>query len=243
MRLYFEFTQPRSRDAVRTVFEAMGSALMGRPISLQRVEYREESDRNGYTTCFVAKWTDGQITYDESLLNTDGNPRDGYGYELKLALTLPHVTLRASGDNNDFRSLTVEFPGRGREWLTLRDVLRRELGEECDRCAKSWIAYDVLPALTARAREGLARQYEEGRGLPRRRRRVAREERSRCGRSRDARQRSACGDRGLARAGTLWRLDARGAVRASLPARPQQVEGRGIAACSVVRASGVAVRA
>lgn len=158
MRLSFELSPPRSRDAVRGLFEAMASTLVGRSVSLQRTEYRGEDDRNGEGLCFVAKWTDGPITYEESLLNGSGNPRDRWGYELRLTLTLPQVTLRAGGDQGDFRSFTVVLEGTGRQWLALRKTLRRELGEKNDRSSTPWIAHEVLPALTAEgeAAEALA---------------------------------------------------------------------------------------
>lgn len=149
MRLYFQFTPPRSRDVIRGAFAAMASTLLGRTVVLQQVEHRKEEDRNGLGYCFFARWADGDVTYEESLLHASGNPRDGWGYALTLTLTLPGHTLRTEGSDDPLPWLGIQIDGGGRVWLQLRETLRRELGADSDRSAEPWIAYEVLPVLAA----------------------------------------------------------------------------------------------
>lgn len=169
MKVWFELNPPRELDGIRALFEVLASDVEGRPVKLSRVEHRGEQDLNGQGKCFVAKWADGAVTFDEQLINGDGNPRDYWSYQLTLTLTLPSLKLRGGGSDSAFREFSVDFEGTGAQWLTLRSALRRVLGEAADRSHDPWLARDVLPALVAEgkqetavelARESLARSAQ-----------------------------------------------------------------------------------
>ena len=94
------------------------------------------------------------FTFEQTATTGDGNPYDGFVTHHFATLKLPGRTLRASDSttNSHFSTLDIEVsPCTGREWLTLRDLLRRELGAEHDRCSRPWLLSEVAPAL---AREG-----------------------------------------------------------------------------------------
>lgn len=156
MRLWFELAEPRPRDDARGWFEAMATALSGRKVSLERREHWPTDDRNGLNHCFTARWSDGDITWEQELTHTDGNPRDGWGYALRLELEVGSVTVRASHHEGPFRSVSLDVDGTARDWLTVRATLRRELGEAADRCHLSYVAYELLPRLTAEGEHAAA---------------------------------------------------------------------------------------
>lgn len=156
MRLWFELAAPRPRDDARGWFEAVASALSGRKVSLVRGEHRATDDLNGMNRCFTARWNDGDITWEEDLGNTDGNPRDGWGYALRLELEVGSVTVRANHHEGPFHSVFLDVEGTARDWLAVRSTMRRELGETADRSHLSYLAFEVIPKLTAAGEQAAA---------------------------------------------------------------------------------------
>lgn len=136
-------------ERLRALFEALASTLSGRTVLLQLGERTEQEDLNGADACFTARWSDGPITWTESVTTASGNPRDGYGYSIELTLVLPTHQLKVNTGGWDPvpSPLTIEVNCTASEWLALREVLRRELGRENDQGFAPWIAASTLDEL------------------------------------------------------------------------------------------------
>ncbi|MFT3711607.1 MAG: hypothetical protein QM817_28555 [Archangium sp.] len=169
MLLDFTLPQPSSLERVRALFETMAATLSGRPVSFTQESKVSTYDPNHADGCFDAKWRDGDLTFTESISGADGNPRDGYGYYMALTLEVGGVKkLSASGFSSspapDVLNLTLTSTAG--DWLRLRELMRREVGVERDRCLTPLIIRDVAKALSSEgqldtalslARECLAR--------------------------------------------------------------------------------------
>lgn len=158
MRLSFNLPEPRSMERLRAIFEKLASTLTGRPVSLQRLEHSVLEDLNGANACFTARWSDGPITWRERVTCGSGNPRDGYGYDLEFALVLPahELTLRSGGWDPVPSSMVIELNSNAREWLTLRELLRRELGPESDQSHVPWTTFDTVAVLSREGEQAAA---------------------------------------------------------------------------------------
>ncbi len=149
MYLHFNLPEPRTMERVRVLFEKLASTLSGRTVSLQVSERKTLEDLNGQNACFTARWSDGPITWEESVTTSSGNPRDGYGYDIKLALVVGNHELKVNGGGWDPvpSPITIEVNTNAQEWLALRDVMRKELGAENDQGFVGSIAMNSLNEL------------------------------------------------------------------------------------------------
>ena len=145
-------------ERLRALFATLASTLSGRPVSFTLVERQQLEDLNGANACFTARWRDGPITWSERVICGSGNPRDGYGYDLEFILSLPTRTLQVhtGGWEPVPESIDLEVNSTAREWLTLREALRKELGAERDQCFAPRIAANALGELTRQGEHAAA---------------------------------------------------------------------------------------
>lgn len=78
-------TVERGAELVR----AIAPLVIGRPLDLREVERQTLPDLDGGGACWSARWRDGDIELDAGVSNGEGNPRDGYGYGLRVQLKGP----------------------------------------------------------------------------------------------------------------------------------------------------------
>jgi hypothetical protein len=136
VRLLFTLPYSFSHERLRALFEELGRSLEG-----------------------------AQGAFTQSSERGEGNPYDGYVHHHTASLTLPNRTLRASDSTMSSTFSTLELrvdPCTGAEWLTLRELLRRELGAEHDCCLRPWIVSEVVPTLEIATAIALARESLAG---------------------------------------------------------------------------------
>lgn len=153
MWLTFSLPELKFETRLRELFERMGGALLGRTLMLTQARRVSTYDINGADACFEATWSDGDITWEVSATSADGNPRDGYGYVLSFTLKLPDGRL-LRGSDSGYSPTPTQLQLRlenctARDWLTLRALLRGELGPERDRCLSGYSIVTVAKTLVA----------------------------------------------------------------------------------------------
>lgn len=144
MLLRFVPAAPHSTGLTRRGFAALASAWVGRPVEWQCVERRALEDPNpGGSGAFLARWADGEATLEERVEGSTGNPRDGYGYDVRYQLTVGQRQAHLSSGGweplaSDFR---VEFSRITVDaLLEARAALRSCFGEAADLSHEACIA-------------------------------------------------------------------------------------------------------
>lgn len=77
---------PLSPQRALALMKEIAPLVIGRPLSLVRVEGGSLSDGNGAAACWFETWADGDVTLSATVDNDSGNPRDGWGYSITLKL-------------------------------------------------------------------------------------------------------------------------------------------------------------
>lgn len=101
-----------------------GQSMIG--TSEWTLEHRTPTrDKNGTGETFAAQWNCGNARLDETVRNGSGDPREGWGYELSMILTAPHlkVTLHSSAWTQSNSSVQVTLEGSADAFLALRNAL------------------------------------------------------------------------------------------------------------------------
>ncbi|MBN8610162.1 MAG: hypothetical protein J0L92_06245 [Deltaproteobacteria bacterium] len=68
------------------LIRAAAPLVIGRALDLREVERVRLDDQDGRSACWAARWVDGDVELAASVMNGDGNPRDGYGYSMSVKL-------------------------------------------------------------------------------------------------------------------------------------------------------------
>ena len=91
MRLCFYFDKPFTRDRLREAMEAVASELRAEPISLTEVHRQALEDKNYPEEAYEARWEAPGVVYTAEARCGIGNPRDGWGYDMRFALDVEHA--------------------------------------------------------------------------------------------------------------------------------------------------------
>lgn len=147
LRLSFRGTY--SFDLVR---EALGDALTAlgdAPAPWVGVTRRALDDRNYAGIAFEATWTRGDATLTMSATNDDasGNPRDGYGYDIAVALASPRLALtyRSGSMDGSVSGLHVPLALAPEAFRAARAAMAKRLDR--DESDRSWAAVANVEAL------------------------------------------------------------------------------------------------
>ena len=101
MRLALYFDKPFTRDRLREAMEAVATELRGEPVTLVEVHRRTLEDKNYPEQAFEARWEAPGVVYTAEARCGIGNPRDGWGYDMRFALDVVHPdgTIRLTLDD------------------------------------------------------------------------------------------------------------------------------------------------
>ncbi len=134
-------------DEVREGLGAALDALGEPPAEWVVVQERGLEDRNGSGLAFERTWRRGRATLGAAARSGAGNPRDGYGYDLTLALDAPSWSFRWAGGAMDARlyGLHLPFVGPPDAFRAARSALAAALGG--DRSGRGASAVENLRAL------------------------------------------------------------------------------------------------
>jgi hypothetical protein len=154
LRLRFELPCPVARETVRGGFEALASRLIGRPVSLDLERDTPLEDPNGAGLCREAAWRDGDVAWTERVVGGSGNPRDGYGYDVRFELRVPRGagTAVACMVGSSYAPYDVAFDvsiegAAASEFGGLRTALAAFFGAATDRNGAAWVARDTVVQL------------------------------------------------------------------------------------------------
>ena len=86
MRLCLYFDSPFSTDRLRQTMEAVASELRAEPVSLVEVHREALKDKNYPEEAYEARWEAPGVVYTAEARCGIGNPRDGWGYDMRFAL-------------------------------------------------------------------------------------------------------------------------------------------------------------
>jgi hypothetical protein len=128
--LTLSFRGSWSFDEVR---EALGdglAALGDAPGPWEEVSRRALEDRNCAGLAFEGTWRRGEATVAMSAVNGPGDPYNGYGYDLKITLDAPRLTLLWRGGSMDGRVYELDLRREltAAEFRALRAALAGRLG-------------------------------------------------------------------------------------------------------------------
>lgn len=129
-RMVLHFDGVHTFDEVR---EGLGAALdaLGEPSAEWVVVHdRALVDRNGAGLAFERTWRRGEATLEAAARSGAGNPRDGYGYDLSLALDARPWSFRWAEGAMDARlyGLRVPFEGPPEAFCAARAAMAAALG-------------------------------------------------------------------------------------------------------------------
>ncbi len=96
MRLSLYFDHPFTRDRLLEAMEAVAAELRGEPVALVEVHRQALVDKNYPEEAYEARWEAPGVVYTAEARCGIGNPRDGWGYDMRYALTVetPDETVR-----------------------------------------------------------------------------------------------------------------------------------------------------
>lgn len=161
MHLCFE-PATLSLDPIREGFVALASALTGRTVVPSLTRRRTVSDPNHRDLTYAAEYADSDVVFEESVEGGEGNPRDGYGYEVTLVLTVQRAggavraALRSRGDAATPALFDVRIEGaRATEFEALREAVRRVFGEAAERSGSPRMEHGAVARLLARPGRGV----------------------------------------------------------------------------------------
>jgi hypothetical protein len=145
------FDTPPSFDRIREAFEALAAVLLGTACRFERVSREDLHDPNGAGAAFAARWAGAGANWEERVEAGGGNPRDGYGYDVRFTLTLPDggVVRHATSSWEPVTGrLQLRISGvRPQRLAPMRAALLEIFGAAADRSAEPHIALENAEAL------------------------------------------------------------------------------------------------
>ena len=88
MRLALYFDSATTRERLLEAMEAVAAELRGEPVSLAEVHRRALEDKNYPEQAYEARWEAPGVVYTAEARCGIGNPRDGWGYDMRYALSV-----------------------------------------------------------------------------------------------------------------------------------------------------------
>lgn len=151
------------------LLQTIAPLVLGRALALTLVESSEEADSNYHTKCGRRLFRDGDVALHASLLNGDGNPRDGWGYHLTIELRSTdargervRASLHGSSYDPSFDDpLRVRVEGASPETRALiADALRLRFPEHRDTTfTDPWTVRETLDDLSRHGHEAWVRDF------------------------------------------------------------------------------------
>lgn len=140
------FDQPLPWDDLTLALGALANAFTGQQHPWQQQLHQTLEDRDYANACFRRELTRPDATLSALQESGDGNPRDGYGYQQRLTLTLhdPPLSFQAhnSGWEPSWRELHLSFQSNRTQDLQIaRDALRAALDPQRDRTMTAHTAH------------------------------------------------------------------------------------------------------
>ena len=146
-RLYFRGSA--NWEELRSAWSEVVTALRGTSSEWQQVEKSETEDIWVPSPPFETLWKQPGAIWRESVRRGSGNPRDGYGYDMKGTLELETadglVKVRLAGSSWEPRPDRLDlwvYGASPAQVVSIRTALRGALGAERDISGKPWIAQD-----------------------------------------------------------------------------------------------------
>lgn len=96
MRLALYFDLAFSRDRLLQAMEAVAAELRAKPVVLVEVHRQAHEDKNYPVEAYEARWEAPSVVYTAEAHCGIGNPRDGWGYDMRFVLDVetPGETVR-----------------------------------------------------------------------------------------------------------------------------------------------------